>query len=423
MSNIIRLGFNTRKDAKRVEQNERVDEPPAIFVPTAPQRLSDYTEPPTSTASDDIDIDEHSFAGTVDSIQKSLTASGPVVAIEAEPPAEISPASATSSKNTTHITPFPNAEGLERDVGEKIVAGTGSISREMSVSEVISLLVEHGCQDVTDTLQIPTFEEHPVSHGGFGDVFSGNLSDGSRVAVKALRISAESLVGSPAHLRQAARELHIWSKCSHPNVIPLFGLTVFRGRIGMVSPWMSNGSLSSYLATNRGANRHQLCMEICEGLSYLHEIGIVHGDLKGANVLVSGEGTPVLIDFGNSTLREQTLKFTQPRSNTGLTARWSALELLKGISTHTEASDVYALGMTVYEVIADMLPYEEIHPNNIWHFIVIEQRLPQRPKALPIGQKYGEEMWNLLVSCWSPDPNGRPQARKVTVKMRELALL
>ncbi|CAE6440078.1 unnamed protein product [Rhizoctonia solani] len=403
VGNFIRFRFISRKDAKRMEDKKRTEESQTMFVPTACQSLSESTEFTTPTAPDLTDIEERSPTRTIDSLEKSPVVSGSALTIEKEPLAEIPPTSVNSYSNTIPATPFSDAKSAEDDLSKSNISAANGISREMSASEVISLLVEHGCLDITSALQIPAFKEHPVSHGGFGDIFYGELSNGKRVAVKALRISAGGLAGSPTHFRQAARELHIWSKCNHPNVMPLLGLAVFRGRIGMVSPWLSNGNLPNYLETARGVNRHQLCVEICEGLSYLHEIGIVHGDMKGANVLISEKGTPVLIDFGNSTLREQTLKFTQPRSNSGLTVRWSALELLKGISTHNEASDVYALGMTIYEVIA-----------------VMEQRLPRRPVTLPIGQKYGEEVWNLLISCWSPEPSGRPQAKEIVAAMREL---
>ncbi|KDN34284.1 hypothetical protein RSAG8_12624, partial [Rhizoctonia solani AG-8 WAC10335] len=116
--------------------------------------------------------------------------------------------------------------------------GASLISRRMTAPEVVSQLIAHQCNDVTDSLDLSTFNDSPVSQGGFSDVYRGYLSDGARleVAVKALRIS--SLDPDPEHLKHAARELHTWSKCRHPNIVPLLGLAVFRGWIGMVSPWL-----------------------------------------------------------------------------------------------------------------------------------------------------------------------------------------
>ncbi|CAE6440084.1 unnamed protein product, partial [Rhizoctonia solani] len=286
-----------------------------------------------------------------------------------------------------------------------------SISRTMSASEVVSLLLEHDCQDITKSLELSTFHEHPSSHGGFSDIFRGELRDGRHVAVKALRVSAESLADNPNHLRQAARELHTWSKCNHPNVMPLLGLAVFRGRIGMVSPWMWNAKVASYLEENRNVNRYRLCVQISEGLSYLHQIRIVHGDLKGANVLISKEGAPVLIDFGNSILKDQTLKFTQARSTNGMTPRWSAAELLTGSSSHTEASDIYALGM---EIMTGMLPYQNLLKDALYYKVVMEKALPDRPvTTMPTGNEDEDKLWELLTKCWSFNPEERPTAAAV----------
>ncbi|KAL5638037.1 hypothetical protein ACGC1H_002340 [Rhizoctonia solani] len=219
------------------------------------------------------------------------------------------------------------------------------ISMKMTVHEVIAHLVAHGCQDLTDAVDPTTFSEHPVSHGGFSDIYCGRLLNDSRVAIKTLRVSIGSIAENPKHFKHAARELHTWGKCLHPNVLQLYGLAVFRGRIGMVSPWQGQGSLPRYLERTPGVDRCNLCAQIGDGLSYLHQIGIIHGDLKGANVLVSDDGIPVLTDFGNSIYSDQSMRFTETTSSSSITVRWSAAELITGLGAHTEASDVYALAM------------------------------------------------------------------------------
>ncbi|CAE6422116.1 unnamed protein product [Rhizoctonia solani] len=222
-----------------------------------------------------------------------------------------------------------------------------NVLHQLTAHEVVSCLIAHGSNDLSNTVKHSTFSEHPVSHGGYSDIYCGKLLDGTQVAIKYLRVSLESLANDPKHLKHAARELHTWGKCRHPNVMPLFGLALFRGRIGMVSPWMSQGSLPHYIKRKPGANRHGLCIQICEGLAYLHQIGIVHADLKGANVLISDEGNPMLTDFGNSLLMSQTMRFTQTTSGASMTMRWS-VKLIMGTSPPTKASDVYALGMTLF---------------------------------------------------------------------------
>ncbi|KAG8729366.1 hypothetical protein FRC11_008922, partial [Ceratobasidium sp. 423] len=219
-----------------------------------------------------------------------------------------------------------------------------TIGKHMSVQDIIGHLAGRGCQDLTAGLDLSSFSECPNSHGGFSDVYRGRLSTGAHIAVKALRISTEN-IENPKHLKRAARELYTWSNCKHPNVLQLLGLAVFRGRIGMVSPWMDHGTLPRYLDGNTEMDRCNLCVQICDGLAYLHETGIVHGDLKGANVLALADGTPVLTDFGNSIFLGRTLLFTETTREGSLTGRWAAPELLEGSGQPSKEADIYALGM------------------------------------------------------------------------------
>ncbi|CAE6376325.1 unnamed protein product [Rhizoctonia solani] len=229
--------------------------------------------------------------------------------------------------------------------GEKYVPCDTPIGVSTTVCEVISRLVEHGCPNLANDVDHSTFSEHPISNGGFSDIYQGCLRNKTKVAIKALRISANALTAKPKHLKHAARELHTWSKCTHPNVLQLHGLVEFRDRIGMVSPWMEKGNLPRYLQQTPGVDRCNLCIQICDGLSFMHQIGIIHGDLKGANVLISDDGVPVLADFGSAFYPNQTLRFTQTTSGSSLTVGWAAPELLSDSDAPSEASDVYALGM------------------------------------------------------------------------------
>lgn len=313
-----------------------------------------------------------------------------------------------------------------RQIPQVIVNDRGGppISREMPAHEVVSQLVEHGCEDLSECIDISTFGDHPVAIGGLSDIYRGCLTNRKPVAVKALRIAMQHSIGeSPKHLRRAARELHTWSKCKHPNVLPLYGLVTFRDRIGMVSPWMSKGTLPQYLVANPDANRRDLCIQICEGLSHMHATGIIHGDLKGENVLVDDGNNAVLADFGSSTLKDQSLKFTQAASGKALTVRWSAPELvISNECQHTKASDVFALGMTIYEVLTGKVPYFEIKDVAPVILRIIQRGTPTRPVTIPDDHESGDLIWDLFTLCWKYAPEERPSAGKVAEVMKTIPL-
>ncbi|CAE7080578.1 unnamed protein product [Rhizoctonia solani] len=316
----------------------------------------------------------------------------------------------------------PPARPSAADAAEtmKIIRAAAVLSRKMASREVVSHLVAHGCRDLSSELDLSSFGDYPVSHGGLSDIYRGQLLDGGRVAVKVLRVSTDSISQGSKHLKQAARELHTWSRCSHPNIMPLLGLAVFRDRIGMVAFWMEHGNLPEYLKVVPGVNRYDMCAQICEGLSYLHQIHIVHCDLKGANVLVSDNGTPLLTDFGTSLMSDRTLRFTATTSGLSCTLRWSAAEILQQTNPHTKASDVYALGMTIYETITGEIPYHGKNEFNVMRLVTLEKELPERPQCMLVGDRRADKLWEMLVQCWSYEPEARPSAADVAMAMKEL---
>ncbi|KAG9090699.1 hypothetical protein FRC06_000919 [Ceratobasidium sp. 370] len=219
-----------------------------------------------------------------------------------------------------------------------------TISSSMSMLEVADILIQHGCLNLSGELDIPSLPAYPISRGVFGDVYSGRLRSGTPIAVQTMMIPGDDYGLGHKHLKRAARELYHWSKCHHSNIIRLLGLVEFRGQIATVSPRMENGDLRTYVNKYSNADRFSLCAQIANAVAYLHDVGIIHGHLKGDNVLISKEGTAMLVNFGTSVFTESTLQFTQTSANQFMTVRWTAPEVLEGDRRST-AADVYALGM------------------------------------------------------------------------------
>ncbi|KAG9122209.1 hypothetical protein FRC07_001516 [Ceratobasidium sp. 392] len=265
----------------------------------------------------------------------------------------------------------------------------------MTTSEIILHLGNHGCEDISKYLRKESFSHAPIARGGLGDVYRGVLRDNSAVAIKLVRFDLNSTVKDRTTLKRTAEELHPWSQCKHPNVHRLLGLVVFRGQIGMVSPWVKNGDLRQYLGQSPGVNRCQL----------------VHGDLKAANVLISDEGVPMLTDFGNATIKECGLQFTSTASATPFSPRWAAPEILDGNKCNN-AGDVYALAM---EVLTGKLPYHNMNDPAVIRSVMIDKKIPERPVSqIPTGNTHSDRLWKLLVDCWRSVPEERPTAATAT---------
>ncbi|KAG8795785.1 hypothetical protein FRC12_009792 [Ceratobasidium sp. 428] len=237
------------------------------------------------------------------------------------------------------------------------------------------------------------------------------------VAIKTIRLYVDSSDQSQKHMKYAARELYTWSKCRHPNVQELLGLVMFRDQIGMVAAWESNGDLPRYLERNTNTDRCRMSVQIIEGLSYLHKLGVVHGDLKGANVLISENGSPRLADFGNAASKELTLRFTQASTKGSFSPRWTAPELFEDTKCNVQA-DIYALGM---ETLTGEVPFPDKQDHQVIYSVMFKRLQPTRPEAhIPTGSKDGNKLWSLLQWCWEYKPDKRPSAAEVhkTVSQR-----
>ncbi|CAE6419857.1 unnamed protein product [Rhizoctonia solani] len=207
---------------------------------------------------------------------------------------------------------------------DEVQTANDVVSSSMTCGEIFDLLMSRGCSDLTPWLDERSCSQYPVSTGGYGDVFRAKLTNGHEVAIKTIRIYDNNGTSEGRYAKHAAREIYAWSKCNHLNVVQLVGIIVFRGFLAMVSWWAGNGNVVSYLNRWPNVSRCQTSLSICTGLAYLHEQDIVHGDLKGANVLVGHDGNPMLADFGNASIADATLQFTQTAAGPSFSPRWTA---------------------------------------------------------------------------------------------------
>ncbi|CAE6429598.1 unnamed protein product [Rhizoctonia solani] len=298
----------------------------------------------------------------------------------------------------------------------------GTISRRMTTDEVLRELYLHGCRNITPYLNRAMSSDNPVAGGGFGDVYRGALNNGTEVGLKCVRLEVDLDNEGQKRVKEAAKELYIWSKCNHPNVLELIGVTQHHNRIAMVSPWMENGDLTRFLQTHPGTDRYHLCAQIAEGVAYLHQEDVVHGDIKGANILVSNEHTPKITDFGTASRNDYTLKFTETSRSQTMSIRWTAPEIISEVTDRsTFKTDVFSLGMTILEVMTGMVPFHDTNQATVVLKLVTGAH-PPRPEAhIPTGNERADLLWALLVDCWALKPEDRPTSIEVRDRMRSIA--
>ncbi|EIN11233.1 kinase-like protein, partial [Punctularia strigosozonata HHB-11173 SS5] len=216
-----------------------------------------------------------------------------------------------------------------------------------------------------------------------------------------------------------AREALFWRQLKHPHILPLLGIDTdsFEPHMCMVSPLMLNGTLLDYIRRSgpHNVDRMRLCIEVMQGVCYLHENKLIHGDLRACNVFVDSTEQAVVSDFGLISFVEQ-YGGDASSSCTG-NPRWMAPELQSAWEhvRRTTASDVYSLGCLFYEVRFWMItlhkPFAEIRRDVSVVFEVARGARPTRPaEDLFPMHVYAENFWGILVSCWLENPDQRPSA-------------
>ncbi|KAG1821623.1 kinase-like domain-containing protein [Suillus subaureus] len=249
------------------------------------------------------------------------------------------------------------------------------------------------------------------------------------------------------------RELGIWKRLRHSNILKLMGATSdFGPSVALVAPWINNGTLTSFLHRNNQTLklRDRLLLlhsrvyyvvrklrDIVAGLHYLHTFSltedgqtdlnpVVHGDLTGvtsiiysipyilmisykSNVLIDGDRKAYLADFGLSGTFEKLpgMTYLVKMSCHPGAVRWAAPELLSGESDSaaTTQSDMYSFGNIMLQVLTGNVPWCHLTRDfSIMYQVVIEKKMHPRPGDVYVTNRH----WNFMTRCWSTTSSDRP---------------
>jgi serine/threonine protein kinase, bacterial len=263
----------------------------------------------------------------------------------------------------------------------------------------------------TRTLGSRYLLEQQIGQGGMGVVWRGrDKISGAPFAIKVLRSEYSA---DPDAVTRFVRERTVLMKFRHPAVVSVHDMIVEGDQLALVMDLVEGGDLNVYRQRSGGRlswfEAMRIGAQICDGLDAAHRAGIIHRDLKPANVLLAG-GQVRLADFGIARIVGD-----QSATTTGIvlgTAHYLAPEMLTG-GQPSPASDMYALGITLYEVLAGQPPFTG-HVGAIMHDHIAT--VPARIPGLP------DPLWDLVSACLSKQPEARPAAGAMSRALRDPAL-
>lgn len=238
-----------------------------------------------------------------------------------------------------------------------------------------------------------------LGKGAYGRVYKGvDLQNGDFVAIK--QVSLENI--SQEDLSSITSEIDLLKNLNHKNIVKYLGSFKTKSHLYITLEFVENGSLASIIKPSKfGAFPESLVAvyiaQVLEGLVYLHEQGVIHRDIKGANILTTKEGLVKLADFGVAT------KLTDADGKIVVgTPYWMAPEVIEMLGV-SAASDIWSVGCTVIELLTCVPPYYDLQPMSALYRIVQDE-------APPLPDNLSADLVDFLLLCFQKDAKQRPDA-------------
>jgi serine/threonine protein kinase len=305
---------------------------------------------------------------------------------------------------------FRGAGGDERFLGPSIGEGIGmkdpgddpTIDRRRGGAV--------GPADLTEGTEVGEYRVlSKIGEGGMGSVYAAvHPVIGKRVAIKVL---APHIAANPELVRRFVDEARAVNKIGHPNIVDIFSFGWLKDQRHYFAMEFLDG-LSLADRIKRGPfepdEARRLLRQICQALEAAHRQGIVHRDLKPDNIWIvqpqHGESYAKLLDFGIAKLMGD--GDAGHRTQTGIvmgTPAYMSPEQCRGVNVE-KGTDIYAIGMILYEIYAGKLPFQGSFAELITHHLVTVPEPPSRHR--PVARALD----TLILRCLDKDPAQRPRS-------------
>ena len=260
-----------------------------------------------------------------------------------------------------------------------------------------------------------------LGSGSYGTVYRARWQH-AEYAYKALHLNKLN----EDTLTSFRREVQILSQLDHPNVVHFFGACEEPGHYGVLMHYAPKGNLTDVLAAEHRTlswqQRYKMAYGAAAGLTYLHtqqksKPRILHRDLKSPNILVNSDYSVVITDFGLSKIKNETAsksKITQSNGGPTGSIRWKEPERCqkRGLAVSAE-SDVYALGMVLWEIASGKLPFSTFYTDADILIEIFRGEHEIMPDNTP------PQYANIIKRCWQ-ERSTRPSAEAITNSLQKL---
>ncbi len=247
---------------------------------------------------------------------------------------------------------------------------------------------------------------HLLGRGGMGAVFQAERDDDQFHMTVAIKLVRPNLL-TPEMLERFKTERQILASLDHPNIARLLdGGAAPNGTPYVVIEYVDGEPIAEYCRRRELSirDRIRLFRKVCAAVQYAHQNLIVHRDLKPGNILVTKEGEPKLLDFGIAKLLDPAASSQTQTQARLMTPDYASPEQVRG-EPITTATDVYALGVLLYELLTGALPYKltATDPHSVEQAICMTE--PTRPSTT--RRELRGDLENILLMALRKEPSRR----------------
>lgn len=247
-----------------------------------------------------------------------------------------------------------------------------------------------------------------IDRGAFGVVYQGLTNNAQLIAVKEVEIGNSK--NTARNYKKLQDEINILKGLRHRNIIRFIGTALEDNVIHIFMEYIAGGSLSNLISSFGSLKEvvfQKFTYQILSGVHYLHVKGVIHRDIKGANILITVKGTIKLIDFGCAKELSLSLGSTVLLKSVKGTPYWMAPEVIQGTGCNHK-SDIWSIGCTVMEMATGKPPWSEYPPYAAMYAIAENTNHPPE-----LDENHSAEARSFVAACLVRDMNIRPSAEEL----------